>query len=102
MFATRATPTQVDQGLLLTLNEGTPQAFQFGWQSGESKVYYRGPNEISTQFASLVRNLHAATAGDSIRSPAARELVSLNRSPMSMAEQVINAYGVGKVSPSSL
>lgn len=102
LFATRATTTQVDQGLLLTLNEGTPQAFQFGWQSGESKVYYRGPNEISTQFASLVRNLNAATAGDSIRSPAARELVSLNRSPMSMAEQVINAYGVGKVSPSSL
>lgn len=100
LFAERATTTQVDQGLMLAVNDGTPQAFQFGWQAGEAKIYYRGPAGISTQFASLVSSLQAEAGGTRDDRATTRQVVSLNRSPLAMAEQLINAYGVGKVSPS--
>lgn len=99
LFATRASSTQVDSGILLVLNEGTPDAFQFGWQAGDGRIYYRGSERMALQFAMLVQSLCDNAKLPAGPPGASRQLLSLDRAPLQLAEQLINAYGVGKLSP---
>ena len=99
LLSSKAVSTQVDQGLLLTLNEGTPNSFQVGWQMSDPKIYYKGMPAAGRELASLVESLKAAPARSNASLENTLQCLSIAHSPFNLAEQLINAYGVGKISP---
>lgn len=99
LFVGKATTTQVDQGTLLNLNEGTPRSLQFGWQNSDSKIYYQGSPAGERELALLIQSLIPGLSATPATTNSSLQHISIAHSPFNLAEQLINAYGVGKLSP---
>jgi type II secretion system protein D len=99
LLSSKAVSTQVDQGLLLTLYEGTPKSFQVGWQTSDPKIYYKGTAAACRELANLVESLKSSAARSNASLENRFQYLSIAHSPFNLAEQLINAYGVGKTSP---
>jgi type II secretion system protein D len=99
LLSGKAVITQVDQGLLLTLNEGTPKSFQVGWQVNDPKIYYKGLDAAGQELVNLTESIKSSATTNKATSGNTFQCLSIAHSPFNLAEQLINAYGVGKISP---